>query len=580
MTTLVAATVIVAACTPGTGEPTTTAPAASTTVAAPSTTAPVTSTTGMAVAEHRIQTRVVDGVGEFYDTVTGERFVPRGMNYNRFLRGADGGVRDAVVSTVHYDSATVDADMAAMSAMGFNVVRIMMETCGVYADGCIAGRDGRLNPDYMDNLVDFLHRAKAHDLFVMVASNTLPDDGYWIHTTASLADAHFDSANNEFLNPRAVPVYVDYWESVVQALVDRGAPLDHVWAYELRQEHHFHIDYPPLSLTSGLVTTANGETYDMAVQDDKDRMVDEGLVYWADLLRDAIRAIDPTAPVTVGFFTPNAPHQVNGPAETRLVRTSYFLRNSSMDFYDLHHYPGNGVDDDDIWENFDIAGFEEKPLVLGEFGGIRPWWTDAARAAAAVMALEVGSCRVGFDGWLVWGWRGDLATDIWWASEGDGAIARVVSPVERPDPCEYGTFDFIRYNHAPTATVTASSADPGWPVENATDETPAYWNATGLAPQWIELALPAPVTLESIRLAVAQDPPGRSVSELWVQSAAGDLARVEVFEGVTATGDVLEYRPAEGIADVVLVRVVTTGLEGGLAPAWVEIELLSVTPPT
>jgi hypothetical protein len=33
----------------------------------------------------------------------------------------------------------------------------------------------------------------------MVASNTLPDDGYWINATASLQDAQFESANNEFL---------------------------------------------------------------------------------------------------------------------------------------------------------------------------------------------------------------------------------------------------------------------------------------------------------------------------------------------------------------------------------------------
>jgi len=33
--------------------------------------------------EHRIGVRVVEGVGEFYDRETGERFVPRGNNYIR-----------------------------------------------------------------------------------------------------------------------------------------------------------------------------------------------------------------------------------------------------------------------------------------------------------------------------------------------------------------------------------------------------------------------------------------------------------------------------------------------------------------
>ena len=94
----------------------------------------------------------------------------------------------------------------------------------------------------------------------------------------------------------------------------------------------------------------------MSSTEDKNLMVDEGLVYWADTIRVAIRDIDPTALVTVGFFTPNEPNPVNGPDETRLVRTAYFLRNSAVDFVDLHHYRGNGVDDADIWENFGIDG--------------------------------------------------------------------------------------------------------------------------------------------------------------------------------------------------------------------------------
>jgi hypothetical protein len=198
-----------AACTNGGSPTSSTGPPPAITSTEPTTTsAPVPTTTG-APSVHRIQVRVVDGRGEFYDTATGARFVPRGMNYNRFLPGVSGPNRDSVVSTLHYDAAVVEADFAAMSAMGFNVIRIMMETCGLHVDGCIPGRDGRLDPDYMDNLVDLLHRAKAHDLFVMVASNTLPDEGYWLHATASLANEQFDSANNEFLNPEAVPIYVD-----------------------------------------------------------------------------------------------------------------------------------------------------------------------------------------------------------------------------------------------------------------------------------------------------------------------------------------------------------------------------------
>ncbi len=520
----------------------------------------------------------MSGNGEFYDAITGDRFVPRGMNYNQFLPSVTGPIYDSVLSTRVYDPAIVDADFRAIAALGFNVVRIMLETCGVYADGCITGADRRINPDYMDNVVDFLERAKAHGLYVMVASNTLPDDSYWLQATARLTDATFDSANNEFLNPAAVPLYVDYWRAVVQALVDRAAPFDAIWSYQLRQEHHFHIDYAPLNLTSGLVKTANGRTYDMALQADKDRMIDEGLVYWADLLRSEIRSLDPTALVTVGFFTPNAPHVVNGPDETRLVRTAYFMRESAMDFIDLHHYPGNGVNNAHIWENFGIDGVTEKPIVLGEFGGIRNWWSNAESAAAAVMGLEVDSCRVGFDGWLVWAWRGDSSRDLWWASEGDGFIAQVAAPVNRPDPCAYGDFAFIRYNAALGATARASSSEPSNPASFVNDQTPAHWNAADRAPQWVELALARPTDVEQVRLVIAQSPAGRSVHEVWVRRAGGALERLHVFDSVTSEGQVLVFTPDSVLPEVDLVRIVTTSI-GDLAPAWHEIEILTARPP-
>jgi hypothetical protein len=97
----------------------------------------------------------------------------------------------------------------------------------------------RLNLDYIDNVVDFLRRARDHGLVVMIASNTLPDDSYWLHATANLQDDQFQSANNEFLNPRAVPLYVDYWTKVVARSSSAARRLEVIWAYQLRQEHHF-----------------------------------------------------------------------------------------------------------------------------------------------------------------------------------------------------------------------------------------------------------------------------------------------------------------------------------------------------
>jgi hypothetical protein len=532
------------------------------------------------ITQRWIGVRVVDGAGEFYDTRTGERFVPRGMNYNRFLPASTlGGLADNLFTTRYYDQATVDADMTEMVALGFNALRVMIETCDP-GDGCIARgpTDAELNLEYIDNVVDFLRRARDHGLVVMIASNTLPDDSYWLHQTAALQDDQFQSANNEFLSQRAVPLYVDYWTKVVRALVERGAPTEAIWAYQLRQEHHFQAAYPPFTLNSGTVTTANGQTYDMASPADKERMVDEGLVHWADVLRSAIREVDPGALVTVGFFVPNAPNPIMDPSDTRLVRTAHFLRNSSADFVDLHHYSGNGVDDAQIWENFGTAGVDDMPIVLGEYGAYRHWWSGPVAAATAVMGMEVGACRAGFDGFLLWAWRGDQSPDIWWANESERQVARAVAPAERPDPCQYGEFDFARYNVALTAAASASSSVPGSAASNVNDGTSAHWNAAEAAPGFVELRLAAPAQIDEFVLVVAQDPPGPSVHQLWVQQTGGELERMHVFRGVTGEGDVLRYVPSEPLRDVEVVRVVTREL-GDLAPAWHEIELLSSVPP-
>jgi hypothetical protein len=526
--------------------------------------------------EHRIGVRTVDGHGEFFDIASGAKFIPRGMNYNRWITSdGRGGHSDDVLTVAHYDPETVAADVAEMSELGFNTLRVLIDTCNPRSGCTGTGPTGRsVNGDYLDSLADFLRIAGENGMVVLVASNTLPDDSWWLNETARRQNENFQGASNEFLNPEAVPLYVDYWRGLVQGLVDRGAPLENVLGYELRQEHHFWLNEAPLALEGGLVTTANGRTYDMSIQDDKGRIIDEGLVYWADLLREEIRSIDAGALVTVGFFTPNYPNPVQGPDELRLVRTHYFLRNTSVDFVDIHHYPGNGVDDAQIWENFGIAGAEVMPILLGEFGAYRHWYPDEAAGAAAVMGLEVNACRAGIDGFIVWAWRGDGNRGEYYATDGAREIAAVVAPVNRPDPCEPAKFDFIRIDVARTAIATASSEVEGSEARRVNDGSPRIWNAADRAPQWIQLDLEAPAEIDSIERVVAQYPAGPSVHELWIQQQGGEEQLVQVFDGVTVDGVVLRWTPSVPISDVVRIRVFTTALPD-LEPAWREILLYS-----
>ena len=128
----------------------------------------------------RIAIRTVAGVAEFYDVDSGATFVPRGHNLVKYTFKYDPvfgeGYYDMVLSPARYDRAEIRADFQAMRALGFNVVRVMLETCG--ASDCIypLGATTRtLSGAYLDDIVDMLALAAEEEMYVWITSNTLPE---------------------------------------------------------------------------------------------------------------------------------------------------------------------------------------------------------------------------------------------------------------------------------------------------------------------------------------------------------------------------------------------------------------------
>ena len=560
---------------------TSTAPTTSVSVPPDSTSAPTTSTTARedaAATAHRLAIRTVGGVAEFYDTVTGEAFIPRGNNYNT-LREVDDALLgrmalDTTLSVGLYDTERVETDLSRMEEMGYNIVRIFPENCA--ATGCITGLSGGVRGDYMDNMVDFIRRAKAHGIYTWIASNTLPDVGRYISTAHASDNEEFASANSEFLTPAGLAAYSDYFTDMIRALIERDAPFDYVFSYSLRQEHSFDSAAPPLSLGSGEVTTVNGETYDMGDPFHQMRMVDDGLRYWIKETRDVIRELDPTALVSVGFFAPNEPNRFRPGDDFRLVRAVAAL-DSDLDFVDFHVYPtppdallAQHVD------NYQMAGRDDIPIVMGELAAFT-WYTSEAAAAKALHDLQVESCAAGFDGWLTWSWDIPAQPDIWHATRGDGLVGEVLSPVARPDPCEPGVFAFFEYSLTEGAEVTASRSLPDQPPEAAIDGGSAAWGSGADAPQYLEIAPAAPATVDEIRLTVAQYPEGPTRHEIWVRLTGGALSLVHTFEGSTAEGDILSFVPDVPLESLDLVRIVTVASPSWVA--WREVDLISHNSP-
>jgi F5/8 type C domain/Cellulase (glycosyl hydrolase family 5) len=509
---------------------------------------------------HRIGVRVVDGAGEFFDQQTGQKFVPRGFDWVRLSGGGHASFDEGV-----YDPAGTDAEFTRIAAQGYNTIRVFLNTY----EGGVLGVTTPLSSTYLDRVADFLDRAAGHGLYVVLTQDELAGATHY----GFASDPGIESINAVYLSKGGVSTDARYFGDLARELVGRGARLDALLAYELRNELYFTDKYPPFSLASGSVTTANGETYDMASQDDRWRMLEDNVLHWIEVSRSAILAVDPTALVTVGFFQPQGPVP-SRIGDDRLIETRRAISESSADFIDLHGYPGGELNLDDLVTNFKLPAETAKPILMGEFGASHFAYPSIDDAVMALVNWQIESCTYGFDGWLLWPWDSADQPEFWSGVDENARLAEVLAPTTRPDPCTLGPLDLATdLTHG--ATAEASSTAPGFPPSNAIDGlADTYWNAATVAPQWIRIDLGSARTVEEIRLNVAQDPPGQSRHVVSVRSAGGDWHEVHVFKGITENGQLLIFRPDSPLMNVRYVRIETTALAADLWPAWREIRVL------
>jgi Cellulase (glycosyl hydrolase family 5) len=392
--------------------------------------------------EHRIAVRLAGGAGEFYDRRTGARFAPRGSNY---LRRADQALPDGRVvfrgSTFIvglYDPARIEAALETMHADGYNAARVILDVA--CRRGCLGNfGTGGLSSGYLDNVTDFLRRAKANSIYVVLTNEgSVPAGTTWEATVNKSCCTTFAGTNLYYLTTGGIEGTQQFWRAFLGGLLIRRAPLDVVLGYSLVNEAYFESDKPPLSQAFGTVTTANGRTYDLASPSDRQRMMDENLVNFADRVRAAIREVDPTALVGMGFFWPQAPNPARG-GDPRLIRTGPMIHDSALDYVDLHLYPGLELSFQEYTENFELTRVTEKPVMLGEYGAFKPSAPTADQAASTLVEWQRDSCLYGFDGWFLWTWdttnEAPGEPDLWTAVDEGGVIERALAPAHRPDPC-------------------------------------------------------------------------------------------------------------------------------------------------
>jgi hypothetical protein len=531
------------------------------------------------VSTHHITTHRVYGIAGFFDQETRTSFIPRGANYSILLPVLDH-YEDRLFGVGVYDHKRTLDDFRSLSRAGYNTVRISLDGC-TSGEGCIGvqNSDG-LNPDYLDNVVDLMKVAKETGIFLLIASQDLPDIGGYKALANQEAGQNFAAGRNaEILTSAGIEAAQKYWTDILSGLIERDAPLDIVLGWELLSEGYYNADQAPFSLDDGKIKAANGKSYDMADSAQKQSLGVDGLRHYIDQLRQTILSLDTTALVSMGFFGPDSPNPWRE-GDERFVDTASLLEESSLDFIDFHAFPGMGLNMQELAQNFGLEGHVSRPILMGETGANTWIYTQVPDAAIVVQDWIAGSCTYGFTGWIYRGYY-PYPAGLWeatWGMVDEGnSIFNAISPLNQPDACI--TSVLPGRNLALGKTVSVSAALPDQSAQMAVDgDSNTQWSAGAFPSQWIEIDLGGLYSVGEIRLTVGMWPAGEILHQLWVGTTRDSMHLVTEFNSREYDFDVLNYFPSMPLQNVRYVRVDT--IESPSWVSWREIEVLAPFPVT
>ncbi len=192
-----------------------------------------------------LRVRQVPGGGVFYDAKTKKAFVPRGADYIRVQQ-------NALHSTfVNYNGSDASRAMSQMAAQGYNVIRVYLP---YYA---IASQTAKtLNPTVISHVADFLRRANAAHVKVLLTSDGLPASPAWTPTPL----AQSVDPNSNVFNPSELALAKLQVQELFTGLAADKAPLQALFGYELQNEQDFAYTLMPFEVPSTKVITVSALT--------------------------------------------------------------------------------------------------------------------------------------------------------------------------------------------------------------------------------------------------------------------------------------------------------------------------------
>ena len=393
---------------------------------------------------------------------------PTGMNYTKTMviawkqYDAAGNYVTSINQETHktllvpsFDINSIFSAFNSIKYDGYNFVRIMINNEG---EGTASGityygvggpynlganhKDGLYIP-YMDNFINLLTKANEKGLFVIPCLNYLPYNSYYQSSLTKPSDGnggyYIDNENLYYMHQDYIDAKTNYIKNFIQYIKDKDPNLlSTILSYDFQNELNVLTSAAPFS-RSDVVATADGNSYNMSIDADRQQCVDANFVNWANLCKSAMLTKDALGMGCGSVFTfnavgktgPNGVHSAAGSDQRYPARPASLSSYSNYNFLDMHLYPTGGsytVDGDLNSSEYNYINKTRTPLVLGEFGAIKNVYSTISIAAYAMKDLK-NYCKnsKSFKGWAFWTWDSNQ-TNFYNATESNGAINGQLAP--------------------------------------------------------------------------------------------------------------------------------------------------------
>ncbi len=384
-----------------------------------------------------VQPGVVVRDGRFVIRETGELFRPVGFNYIRLFNEQRTADHDNF-SRTGYDVSEHAIMLRRLAANGFNTVRVFIN----FQPGeVIEQRDStELSASYLDNITDFLARAKTHGVYVMLSMRRHPNLPRYVQLRDA-TDGIVTGENRRFLRSGWIRAKTRYMQDFLTEIVRRNPQaLSAVFAVDIQNEVCLYPSQKPFSLTEGEFTAPDGRTYDLATQ--KQELADGAAIHFVNVCADAIHEVFPGVLVNVNVFTyaavgrsgPCDFHEDNAAWRNRIPFRPLAIVGSRADMVDVHFYTSTldgyqrdleSIEFDELKRAAKAAG---KPLIVGEFGLFKSQFNDNFDAACRFLKHEwLPALNHDWQGWLYWTYDTHEQRRLWNAADREFAIFEMLA---------------------------------------------------------------------------------------------------------------------------------------------------------